>query len=1154
MRFRTLDLVRYGSFADRTIDFGDGSVDLHLVVGPNEAGKSTMLAAIGDFLFGIPGQSNQNWRFTYDQLRLRALLEHDGETLDLVRRKGTRNTLLNVDDSPADTDILSRWLFGLDRQGFERMYGLDHGKLRSGGSMILEGRDEAARIVLEAGTGLSGIGDALKIYDRTATDLFKSGGQNPLINALMRQREAARTDLRDAMLGENEWKAVREKANVAHRDREALLAEAKTLEARAAMLARVQRVRSPLARLADVEQILIPLEAIPKMPEDARAELDRAQSTLRTIDIKSEPLVSRMNTALKAVQQTVVNDLLLAHDSDICALDERRPVVEQAARDLGHRKSELAQIDRAIAAARTAAKLDGDTLPSPGWMKRAANWLDETRELSSDQQRHHTTRVSLDKQIAKIGKDDGSGKSYDSEPLRLALGRYTLDADAREADLRETKARAERRVAAALTSLAPWSGSAPALHKLALPNESVVSDEARELDHARTERDHAVAEQEAAALRKNTAQADIDRLVAPGHLPSVENVRSARNARDLVVVDAQRRLTGDRSPDDAAVGVHLSTVINEADRLVDHRESEAKRVAEHALAIFELDDATRQHDDAETRETKWTAELKRLETNWANRLQPLGFAELVPASGFATWRSAHGQALAALEDCTIATDGLARFEKELAAAVVGIVTAATAVGATVTADLPTSQIVMSSRKWLREIEDAEKAHEASRLQREAIAEGEARHGIEEETLKRRHQGLGDEESGLLREVAFFEPGATAIADAVEALKEVAALVAEQAGFKRQIDGIERDAQCFTADVRKLAELLGENVSQSAVDAVRDWTSQLGIARDAQQQRVRFQREADDAQGVLDTLASERTLAERILERLREVAAVSTDEALVGVIDAAERRQAALAKKTELIEELSTGGEGLAIAAIRAEVEAVTFDEVVGELAEIARRREEIAAEREVIAQSLTEAQRTIADAGVNDAAADAQQRIADISAQLAHAADAHVAAASSAALLRWLIDKHRSLSQAPLMARAASSFATVTRGAFVNLGIDYGDDDRPRLVGIRTDGLRVDAAGMSEGTRDQLYLALRLAAIELRVGNTVPLICDDLLVTADDARAAAMFSVLATTAATTQVIVFTHHDHLIDVARNAVGPDAFRLHRIGPTPVLAKVA
>ena len=90
----------------------------------------------------------------------------------------------------------------------------------------------------------------------------------------------------------------------------------------------------------------------------------------------------------------------------------------------------------------------------------------------------------------------------------------------------------------------------------------------------------------------------------------------------------------------------------------------------------------------------------------------------------------------------------------------------------------------------------------------------------------------------------------------------------------------------------------------------------------------------------------------------------------------------------------------------------------------------------------------------------------------------------------------------------------------------------------------MDAAGLSEGTRDQLYLALRLAAIETRVGASIPLICDDLLVTADDERAGSMFRVLAAAAASTQVIIFTHHAHLIEVARGALGDGAFCVHRI----------
>ena len=61
------------------------------------------------------------------------------------------------------------------------------------------------------------------------------------------------------------------------------------------------------------------------------------------------------------------------------------------------------------------------------------------------------------------------------------------------------------------------------------------------------------------------------------------------------------------------------------------------------------------------------------------------------------------------------------------------------------------------------------------------------------------------------------------------------------------------------------------------------------------------------------------------------------------------------------------------------------------------------------------------------------------------------------------------------MTRAGELFRTLTGGSFGGVVQDYGDDDQPRLVGVRRTGERVAIAGMSEGTRDQLYLALRLA-------------------------------------------------------------------------------
>ena len=52
MRLLSLELEKFGAFADLRIAFRPDA-RLHVVYGPNEAGKSTALAAVGALLFGV---------------------------------------------------------------------------------------------------------------------------------------------------------------------------------------------------------------------------------------------------------------------------------------------------------------------------------------------------------------------------------------------------------------------------------------------------------------------------------------------------------------------------------------------------------------------------------------------------------------------------------------------------------------------------------------------------------------------------------------------------------------------------------------------------------------------------------------------------------------------------------------------------------------------------------------------------------------------------------------------------------------------------------------------------------------------------------------------------------------------------------------------
>ena len=141
-------------------------------------------------------------------------------------------------------------------------------------------------------------------------------------------------------------------------------------------------------------------------------------------------------------------------------------------------------------------------------------------------------------------------------------------------------------------------------------------------------------------------------------------------------------------------------------------------------------------------------------------------------------------------------------------------------------------------------------------------------------------------------------------------------------------------------------------------------------------------------------------------------------------------------------------------------------------------------------------------------------------------------------LLSWAIERYRAEKQNPLLKRASELFSILTLGRYTALLVDM-DANASRLSGVSNNGKVVPVGGMSEGTVDQLFLSLRLAAVEDAVagGIKLPFLADDLFINYDDARAGAGFKVLAELAKSTQVLFFTHHRHLLDIARESVAPE-----------------
>lgn len=109
----------------------------------------------------------------------------------------------------------------------------------------------------------------------------------------------------------------------------------------------------------------------------------------------------------------------------------------------------------------------------------------------------------------------------------------------------------------------------------------------------------------------------------------------------------------------------------------------------------------------------------------------------------------------------------------------------------------------------------------------------------------------------------------------------------------------------------------------------------------------------------------------------------------------------------------------------------------------------------------------------------------------------------------------------PQLSRLAQSyFARLTQGRFAQVFLD-----RALQVTVREEASLADRplAQLSQGTTDQLYLALRLAVADLVLPapRACPLILDDALLSFDDGRLAVALDLLGQLAQTRQILLFT---------------------------------
>ncbi|QPC42945.1 AAA family ATPase [Kaustia mangrovi] len=1165
MRLRRLDLLRYGHFTDRSFDLPSGDRDLHIVFGPNEAGKSTALTAIEDLLFGIPMKSPHNFLHDYASMRIGAVLETGGDALELVRRKGNKDTLLGPDGAPlaGGDGALDPYLAGADRAFFERMFSLDHIRLQAGGREILDARDDVGQMLFAAGAGIAGLRERLGELEEEAAGLWgkRRAGHRKFYQASDRL-DAARAALREETLTAARWQELKRTFEEADAAYETIDTAFRETSAERNRLNRVRRVLRDVRRRQELDTELAGLEDAPLLPQDAGETVAAAEREDATAAARIATLREQLRQAEETLEGLAIDDRVLARADDIRQLHERRIEVRREKADLPKREAELAH---ALDALRAAAgelgwsETDPEALiariPSRTGIAAVRELLTQKGEREADVA--NRTRALREARVERDGlRERFEGMGAPADVSRLALLVRTireqgdLDGHVRGAEkaVRDGEALVRRR----LSALTPAVADEGALAEAPVPSRATVRDH-RDRTHALTQTLRDTRREIASAEReRDAAQAAFERTLHDEQVVTPEDLAEARARRDTLWALVKRKhVTGEPVPEEAdpnsdgdmddpaaAFEPALARADDLADRRFDHAEA-AGRLAETKRTIEAQDTALEQ---LRASEAELADELDRLSADWA-ALWEAAPADPLAADAMLDWLEARKAVLEAVAERDAAARALEAARDEAGTARQALLGELAALGVE-TGALENDGLSLVLERAAQEQRDreAEAARKAALEEEIRKADGAvARHerdleeaaGALEAWRERWTAALG--EIGLAPDTAPEAVGAQidTVDDMREAAKDVRTLKHDR------IDKIRRDLADFETVVGELVADVAENLAgEPAEEAVLALEKRLADAELAREKHESASGNRKALAGEISKLEDDRRERAAAVDRLKQAAGVETAEALKDAIARSELKRKRGDERQELVDRLHAEGDGKSLEELERECEGIAIDEVVARDASIETELADLRARQSEAAEERSRARDAFQAVGGGDAAAQAAANRQEALAELGDIAERYVRVKTSALLLEWAIDRYRREKQAPLLKRAGALFQTMTGGSFSGLEVAFDDQDSAHLTGMRPGGGEaVPVSGMSTGTADQLYLALRIAAIEdyLDRAEALPFVADDLFINFDDDRAAAGFRLLAELAGKTQVLFFTHHRHLVDIARATLG-------------------
>ena len=1161
MKILQLNLLAFGHFTDTHIDLSKGEEGFHIIYGPNEAGKSSALRALQQMLYGIDTRSSDNFLHDHSKMRIGGVLRHsNGSELAFIRRKGRMNTILAEDTGEVlEESLLERFLRGVDADTFTTMFGIDHSKLVMGGKKILEGGGNIGQALFAAGSGITDLRKIQNDLRVEAEELFTPTAKKKRINEALSDLKQKKKDIREAQLPAQEWQRHEQEL----RDAEKRISEvAVELEGKRADHNRLGRIGEALPLIGERKELLEEYKSYADavlLPENFGERRSNFVTKLRIAENEKAQAIKAIKEIKPSIDMIEISEAVL----------ESGELIDELYKELGsHQKAASDRIglqtERDIlwsdAKEILSGLRDNLTLDDAEKLRLKKVEIIEIQELSTRYDHLLTKRessqentVRLSTKISRIEEGMKSiGVPLVVDNLRDAVERAkkyeTLD-DYYHSESEEIR-NDQDSLETALKKQMLWQGSLEELEKIYLPSiETIDTYETHFEEHQRKvfKFQSKIHDFEDALLE---IEGQVKELQLEQDVPTEENLEKARKYREdgwgliRCALDGSKEtdetvecfVKSFQSEDTLAGAYELS--VQRADELADRLRREADRVARKAKLIADSETKKDKLESWKNRLEEVNKKLAEIHDDWDELWEKIGISPGLPKE-MRAWT--HNQSIIAdkfsdlrgrIAKANELNKSIQNHRDNLNQCLASLLEPPAEDEETFTDLIRRSQKIIDGHEKL-ENERLQSIGDKRRLEEEL---NDVKSQVEqiEEKLSQWQKQWANAIQPLGLEADSRPAQANAVMDDLQRLFDK---LREANGLHERIKGIESDAEDFTNRVFNIAEHVAQDIIELPLEqAATELNARLNSSKTANSRlQTLIEQQNHEVEKSTSAESSISEIKSELDEMCKEAGCLRHEE-LPEVEEYSSKRRQIEAKLKNLNDQLFRLSAGTTVEDFVQDSEVFDPDRIEPQRFNLSEEINALDDEKSLLNQTIGEERKELILMDGSAIAVELAEDAQTILGKLETDVERYTYLRFASTVLAQAIERYREKHQGPILKRTNELFAHLTLNSFEGVRADFDEHDNHVLVGVRMEGEEVRVEGMSDGTTDQLYLALRLASLETYLMNNepMPFIVDDVLMRFDDKRATAALQVLEELSTKTQVIFFTHHQHLVELAESNI--------------------